>query len=102
MAKSLARGKRTSAVDVLNISAFGVWILVENKEYFASYENFPWFKNAKISEILSVELPHSGHLYWPELDVDLSVESLDSPEKLPLISKKARQSSRTPKRKFTP
>lgn len=91
MVKSSARGKRTSAVEVLNVSAFGVWILAEEVEYFASYEDFPWFKEAKIGEILSVEMPHTGHLYWPLLDVDLCVESLVSPEKFPLVAKKTRR-----------
>lgn len=91
MAKSSTRGKRTSAVEILNISAFGVWILVEDTEYFASYEDFPWFKEAKIREILSVEMPHAGHLHWPLMDVDLSIESLASPDKFPLVAKKARR-----------
>lgn len=91
MAKSSARGKRTSAVEVLNISAFGVWILAEDKEYFASYEAFPWFREAKVGEILAVEMPHSGHLYWPALDVDLSTEALESPEKFPLVATRGRK-----------
>jgi hypothetical protein len=81
-------GKNTSEVEVLNISTHGVWLLVEEKEFFAGYEDFPWFRDAKVSEILAVEMPHSGHLYWPLLDVDLAVESLASPEKFPLIAKR--------------
>ncbi len=91
MTKSTAHGKRTSAVEVLNISSFGVWILVEDKEYFANYDEFPWFQNAKVSEILNVKMPHSGHLYWPSLDIDLAVESLEAPQKFPLIAKKLRK-----------
>ncbi len=87
MTKSLARGKNTSVAEILNISAFGVWLLVEEKEYFASYKDFPWFRDAKVSEILTVEVPSPGHLYWPLLDVDLAVESLESPEKFPLVAK---------------
>lgn len=87
MAKSSARGKSTSAVEILNISAFGVWILVDDVEYFATYQDFPWFKDAKIGEILAVERPHPGHLYWPSLDVDLSVESLANPERFPLVAR---------------
>jgi hypothetical protein len=93
MARSSARGKRTSAVEILNISSIGVWILVEGKEYLAAYDDFPWFKEAKIGEILAVEMPHSGHLYWPALDIDLAVDSLESPERFPLVSKKTRRSA---------
>ena len=84
--KSASRGKNTSKVEILNISSFGIWVLAEEREYFASYLDFPWFKSATIGGILNVEMPHSGHLYWPELDVDLSVESLVSPENFPLVS----------------
>ena len=31
--------------------------------------------------------PQPGHLYWPELDVDLSVESIEHPERYPLKAK---------------
>jgi hypothetical protein len=33
-----------------------------------------------------VFLPSSHHLYWPDLDIDLAVESLTHPERYPLIS----------------
>jgi uncharacterized protein DUF2442 len=33
------------------------------------------------------ELPSPHHLYWPDLDVDLAVESIEHPEKYPLLSK---------------
>ncbi len=93
--KSSARGKRTSVVEILNISALGIWLLVEDREYFAGYDDFPWFQEAKIADILAVQMPHSGHLYWPSLDVDLNVESLEQPEKFPLIAKKLRKPTRT-------
>jgi hypothetical protein len=37
---------------------------------------------------LNVELPHPHHLYWPDLDVDLAVESIEHPERFPLVSRK--------------
>lgn len=94
MTKSTSLGKLTSAVEVLNISAFGLWLLVGEKEYFASYQEFPWFRDAKVSEILHVKSLHTGHLYWPSLDIDLALESLEHPEKFPLISKMKKQKPR--------
>ena len=88
--KSAARGKNISDVEVLNISKFGIWLLADGVEIFASYEEFPWFRKAVIDDILNVCCPHPGHLYWPKLDIDLSIESLVSPEKFPLIAKKRR------------
>jgi len=85
--KSAARGKPTSAVEVTNVSKHGFWLLIEERERFLSFENFPWFRDATISHLCNVELPHPHHLYWPDLDVDLAVASIDSPEKFPLVSK---------------
>ena len=59
--------------------------MIDGKEYFLSYENFPWFKDAAVPEILHVTQPHAGHLYWPDLDIDLAVESIETPEKYPLV-----------------
>jgi hypothetical protein len=34
-----------------------------------------------------VELPQPHHLYWPELDVDLAVESIRNPGAFPLVAR---------------
>jgi hypothetical protein len=83
--KSSTRGADTSQVEVSNIDQFGLWVLVQNKEYFLPYEDFPWFRNATVDQILKVELLHQDHLRWPALDVDLCVDSLAEPGKFPLI-----------------
>ena len=86
-------GKRTSAVEVANISKHGFRLLIENKERFVPFKDFPWFRNAAIGELLNVELASPRHVYWPDLDVDLAVESIDFPKRFPLVSK---QRSNTP------
>jgi len=73
--------------EITNISEHGFWIFIRDSEYFLPFEKFPWFKNAKISQISNVELWHQNHLYWPELDVDLSLEIIDQPGKYRLIAK---------------
>lgn len=80
-------GKDILEAEVQNISRNGVWLYVKGKEYFLSYETFPWFENAKVSEVYHVQLLHGGHLYWPDLDVDLELESLKHPERYPLLYK---------------
>jgi len=52
-----------------------------------SYEDFPWFKDAPIGKILNVEQPTPGHFYWPDLDVDLGLETIERPERFPLKAK---------------
>lgn len=69
--KSQRLGKNISDVEVQNISIHGIWLYVNGKEYFLPYKEYPWFKDAKVSAICNLELLHSSHLYWPDLDVDL-------------------------------
>jgi len=84
--KSAARGRSTSHVEVTNVSPHGFWLFVDERELFVSFKEFPWFKNASIQEIGHVELPSAHHLYWPDLDIDLAVDSIAHPERYPLIS----------------
>jgi hypothetical protein len=70
---------------VTNVSRHGLWLLVSDKEYFLPYEQYPWFQDARIREILNVHLEHEAHLHWPDLDVDLELDSLEHPENYPLI-----------------
>lgn len=81
------RGKSTSAVEITNVSPHGFWLLIGEDESFVPFKEFPWFREAIIAELTNVELPSTHHLYWPDLDVDLAVESLDHPERYPLMSK---------------
>lgn len=85
--KSGTLGKHTSAVEVANISQHGFWLLLGDKELFVPFAEFPWFKDASVSSILNVELPQPHHLYWPDLDIDIAVESIEHPEQYPLVSK---------------
>ena len=80
-------GKNISAVEVTNISSHGIWLFAGEQEFFLSYKDFPWFKNALLDQVVNVEEPTPGHFYWPALDVDLSLESIEHPERFPLKAK---------------
>jgi len=84
-------GTNTSTIEITNISKHGIWLFRDDEEYFLSYEDFPWFKNAIISEIFEIEEISPGHLYWPKLDIDLGIETIKRPEKYPLLSKVTRK-----------
>lgn len=84
--KSAQRGRSTLDVEVTNVSPHGFWLLIGENERFVSFKDFPWFREGTIAELANVELPSGNHLYWPDLDVDLAVESLDHPERYPLVS----------------
>lgn len=80
-------GKAISEAEVTNISSHGVWLISGDEEYFLSYEDFPWFKDAPIGKILNIEEPSPGHFYWPDLDVDVSLEIIKNPASFPLKAK---------------
>jgi len=71
-------------VSVENITPFGIWLFVKGREYFLSYKDYPYFRDQTLKSIQAVQLLHSYHLYWPELDVDLEIDNLENPEKYPL------------------
>lgn len=77
---------RTTPAEVLHISARGFSVRVGAQEHFLAFEEFPWFRDAPVPHVLNVELPQPHHLYWPDLDIDLTVESIEHPERFPLAS----------------
>ncbi len=83
----LTRGETSSTTEVTNISQHGFWLLVDDEEFFLTFEQNPWFRDAPISAVLKVERPTPQHFYWPELDVDLEFDAIRYPERFPLIAK---------------
>ena len=79
--KSALLGKSISEVEVTNISKHGFWLLLGGREFFLPFQEFPWFRDVPVGRLLNVELP-------PDLDVDLAVESIEHPERFPLMSRK--------------
>jgi hypothetical protein len=80
-------GIATLVAEVTNISQNGLWLLLEDEELLLTYEQFPWFREATVGQVSHVERPTKDHLYWPELDVDLSIESIRKPSAFPLVAK---------------
>jgi hypothetical protein len=80
-------GQNTSQAEVTHISSHGIWILANNEEMFLSYQDFPWFQDVPIRQILNIQEPFPNHFYWPDLDVDLSKEIIKNPERFPLKAK---------------
>ncbi|MEF8732103.1 MAG: DUF2442 domain-containing protein [Candidatus Accumulibacter meliphilus] len=79
-------GTNTLAVEVTHVSKNGFWLLLGDEELLLPFSEFPWFRQATIQQLTTVEWPSQDHLYWPLLDVDLSVESIRHPESFPLLS----------------
>ena len=82
-------GTVTSVAEVTHVSKHGFWLFLNGEELLVPFEQFPWFKKATIEQLSNVQWPAPNHLYWPQLDADLSVESIREPSAFPLVSKAA-------------
>jgi len=73
----------TLGTEVTHVLSHGIWLLSEGHEHFLSYDNFPWFKEASIDKVINIEEVSPGHFYWPELDIDLGIDTIEHLEKYP-------------------
>lgn len=71
------------------INSQGIMLSVLGNDYFLSYNRIPWLKDARISDVLNVEISGRSAIAWPALDVDLEIESLKYPERYPLLMKRS-------------
>jgi hypothetical protein len=78
----------TTLVSVLMINAQGIMLSVQGHDYFLSYNRIPWMQDAPIRSALNVQMSGSEAIEWPDLDVDLEIESLRHPERYPLVIKR--------------
>ena len=60
----------------------GIAVLVNGKEYFLRYTEFPWFEYCNAVELRDMTADRWG-VYWNALDIALSIESLENPERFP-------------------
>lgn len=80
-------GSATSEAEVSQVTKHGLWLLLEEGEFFLPFEKFPWFATSPVAGVLNVRRLSEDHLYWPELDVDLSVDSVKNPDRFPLVAR---------------
>ena len=64
--------------------AVGFWLLADDREYFVPFADYPAFREATVAQIVNVEQPGPGQLYWADLDIDIELAGLDEPERFPL------------------
>lgn len=85
--KSKKPGKDISVAEIQNISRQGIWIFVEDQEFFLPFDLYPWFQKATIEQIYDFQLQHKKQLHWKALDIDIDIDSLKHPDAYPLIYK---------------
>ena len=80
-------GSATSEAEVSHISKHGIWLLLEEGEFFLPFDQYPWFAKGPVAAVLDVQRLSTDHLRWPDLDVDLSLDSIREPARYPLIAR---------------
>ena len=60
----------------------GITVVVNGREYFLRYTDFPWFEYCNARELGDMTSDRWG-VYWNSLDIDLSIESIENPERFP-------------------
>ena len=83
----LKKENNTNAISasVLMINNQGIMISVEGNDYFLSYNRVPWLKDATVRNILNIKMSGKNAVEWPDLDIDLEIDSLKHPERYPLV-----------------
>ena len=78
------RGTDTSQSEVTSIVATGFWLLVDDREYFVPFSEYPAFRTATVEQILLTQRLAPGQYHWPLLDADVELEALEHPDRFPL------------------
>ena len=73
--------------EVTSISSFGFWILIENREYFVAFDEYPKFRNIPVQDIFDIKMLSPEQLFWEKHDIDIELSALENPNLFPLIYK---------------
>lgn len=63
-----------AVAELTRVSSQGFSLQLGHEELRLEFEHFPWFRRAPVDQLAHVEWDASGHLYWPTLAVDLSLD----------------------------
>ena len=75
-----------SSIEVTKVSEHCFRLRVGTEEFEVPFIAFPWFRTATLEQLVDVQNPTEDHLYWPQLDLDVSVDSIRNPKSFPLVS----------------
>jgi hypothetical protein len=70
--------------EITAITRHGLWILIAGREYFIPFADYRQFRRAPLDQIYDFSFHAPGHLHWPQLDIDIELEALETPEQYPL------------------
>ena len=87
MIPSSKSGTGISVCKITSINDLGLWVLLDDKEYFIPFSYYPGFKDASLNQVLKIRFLSPSQLHWDELDIDIELQALDQPEFFPLSFK---------------
>lgn len=69
-------GNGLPGVEVTTISKHGIWLATRDHEIFISFKEFPWFQDVTVRKLMKVEQLTPTRLHWPDLGINLAVETV--------------------------
>jgi len=69
--------------EVKMVTAEGLYLVVEDKGYFAAFADFPYLAALPSTQVFHVEYCGHGHIRWDEADIDLHTKILARPDDYP-------------------
>ena len=70
--------------EVKLVTSEGVYLVIEDMGYFASFSDFPYLADLPSGQIFNVQYCGHGHIRWEEADLDLHTKFLAPPEECPV------------------
>lgn len=83
----LKNGKNTSNFEITGITKHGIWFILDDKEYFIPFKDYPSLKKMPVEDLLNASFSPPEHIYWENHDIDIEISALENPEKYNLIYK---------------
>jgi hypothetical protein len=74
--------------EVTNISSIGFWVIIEDKEYFIAFKDYPEFKNIPVQDVFEMKMLSPDQLCWEKHDIDIELSALENPNLFPLAYRK--------------
>lgn len=70
---------RIACARVISINQHGFWLQCNGEELHLPFVEFPWFEHATIAQICRVTCPSANRVYWPDLDLDFTLDAIRFP-----------------------
>ena len=70
--------------EVKLVTSEGIFLVIEDAEYFASFADFPYLADLPSGQIFNVQYCGHGHIRWEDADIDLHTKILAHPEEFPV------------------